>query len=240
MKTRFSLELALTADEQLRLFQVLQYLAERSDKKALIARELADYLAGSAGGENNPEARFENLIGSDTPGFDIVAVPKGARIFDTDGAPNLRMVCRIIANVVPHVLPFEFSFALLDDLDFHYRRALQPEGLSTVLTAVQAVEDAIKDARNAGLDPERGPAVTLLARHVGRLAAPDPTADTTADQPLRAQCLERIAELKSKPAIVALVRRGVDYDPDARKTFHREASRALRQIAFELGLTHDL
>ena len=59
------------------------------------------------------------------------------------------------------------------DLDFRYRRALQPEGLSTVMTAIKAVEDAIQDARNAGLDPERDPAVTLLARHVGRIASPD-------------------------------------------------------------------
>lgn len=57
------------------------------------------------------------------------------------------------------------------DLDFRYRRALQPDGLSTVLTAIRAVEDAIQDARNAGFDPERDPAVTLLARHVGRVAS---------------------------------------------------------------------
>ena len=126
------------------------------------------------------------------------------------------------------------------DLDFRYRRALQPEGLSTVLTAVRAVEDAIQDARNAGLDPERDPAVTLLARHVGRLASASTDPDTSADQPLRAACLARIADLKSKPAIVALVRRGVDFEPEARKAFHHEASRALRQIACELGIAHDL
>jgi hypothetical protein len=126
------------------------------------------------------------------------------------------------------------------DLDFRYRRALQPEGLSTVQTAVQAVEDAIKDARNAGLDPERDPAVTLLARHLGRLASP-PAADDTAsaDRQLRAQCLERIAELKTKPAIVALVRRGVDYEPEAKRAFRCEAARALRHIAAEIGLAHD-
>ena len=47
MKTRFSLELALTPDEQLRLFQLFLYLAERADGTALIARELADYLTGA-------------------------------------------------------------------------------------------------------------------------------------------------------------------------------------------------
>lgn len=125
------------------------------------------------------------------------------------------------------------------DLDFRYRRALQPEGLSTVLTAIKAVEDAIQDARNAGLDPERDPAVTLLARHVGRLATPCALDDRSVDQPLRAACLERIADLKSKPAIVALVRRGVDFDPEGKRAFRREAGRALRQIANEIGLSSD-
>ena len=125
------------------------------------------------------------------------------------------------------------------DLDFRYRRALQPEGLSTVLTAIRAVEDAIQDARNPGYDPERDPAVTLLARRVGRLATPCARDDMSLDQPLCVECLERIAYLKSKPAIVALVRRGVDFDPDGKRALRREAGRALRQIANELGLKYD-
>ena len=35
------------------------------------------------------------------------------------------------------------------DLDFRYRRALQPDGLATIPTATQAVVDAMQDARNA-------------------------------------------------------------------------------------------
>jgi hypothetical protein len=56
------------------------------------------------------------------------------------------------------------------DLDFRYRRALQPDGLATIATATQAVVDAMQDARNAGIDPARDPATILLARHVGRIA----------------------------------------------------------------------
>ena len=44
------------------------------------------------------------------------------------------------------------------DLDFRYRRALQPDGLATIPTATQAVVDAMQDARNAGIDPARDPA----------------------------------------------------------------------------------
>ena len=126
------------------------------------------------------------------------------------------------------------------DLDFRYARALQPEGLSILATAVQAVEDAIKDARKAGLDPEHDPGVILLARHLGRLASPcDGTDVRPGDAALKRQCLERIAQLQARPAIIALVLRGVDYDPDARIAFRREASRALRQIAYELGIPRE-
>lgn len=126
------------------------------------------------------------------------------------------------------------------DLDFRYRRALQPDGLATIPTATQAVIDAMQDARNAGIDPARDPATILLARHVGRIAlghAPDAT--FAEDAPLRRQCIERIDELKSKPALVVLARRGVGYDPQAKRVFHREARSALRIAARHLGLGPD-
>ena len=126
------------------------------------------------------------------------------------------------------------------DLDFRYRRALQPDGLATISTATQAVVDAMQDARNAGVDPARDPAIILLARHVGRLALghlPDATYEE--DLPRRRQCLARIDELKSKPALVALARRGASYDPEAKRAFHREARVALRIAARHMGLEPD-
>ena len=126
------------------------------------------------------------------------------------------------------------------DLDFRYRRALQPDALCTIATATQAVVDAMQDARNAGVDAARDPATILLARHVGRIALGNP-ADATyeEDLPLRRQCLTRIDELKSKPALVALARRGISYDPEAKRAFHREARSALRVAARHLGLDPD-
>ena len=126
------------------------------------------------------------------------------------------------------------------DLDFRYRRALQPDGLATISTATQAVVDAMQDARNAGVDPVLDPATILLARHVGRIALghlPDATYEE--DLPLRRQCLARIDELKSKPALVALARRGVSYDPEGKRAFHREARVALRIAARHMGLEPD-
>lgn len=122
------------------------------------------------------------------------------------------------------------------DLAFRYRRALQPDGLATISTATQAVVDALQDARNAGIDPSRDPAILLLARHLGRLAA---DATFPEDRDLRQQCLAKIDELRSKPALVALARRGVAYDPEAKRTFHREARAALRVAARHIGLEPD-
>ena len=126
------------------------------------------------------------------------------------------------------------------DLDFRYRRALQPDALATIPTAIQAVVDAMQDARNAGIDPAGDPATILLARHVGRIALGNPPdAAYSEDLPLRRQCMTRIDELKSKPALVALARRGIGYDPEAKRAFHREARLALRVAARHLGLEPD-
>ena len=126
------------------------------------------------------------------------------------------------------------------DLNFRYRRALQPDGLATIPTATQAVVDAMHDARIAGIDPAADPATILLARHLGRLAlghAPDES--FAEDKALRQQCLAKIDDLRSKPALVALARRGIGCDPEAKRAFHREARSALRVAARHLGLGPD-
>ena len=123
------------------------------------------------------------------------------------------------------------------DIAFRYRRALQPEGLLSIETARDALTDAMKDARNAGIDPERDPAVILLARHLGRIAnGEDVTIPRTLDCEMRRACLAKIDELRSKPALVALARRGITYDAEAKTAFHREAKSSLRALARELGL----
>ena len=117
MTTRFSVELTLDNDERLRLFQVFQYLVEAGEGRGLIASELAAYLAGPNVGTRAPERIFAERIGTETTGFDIIAQGNnGVRIFDTGGEPNLRMLCKIIATVVPTILPIEFTFALVDEV----------------------------------------------------------------------------------------------------------------------------
>lgn len=121
MQTRFSLEIDLTTGEQLRLLQVWQYLVEFESGDALVPRELADYLAGANAQGDLPERRFKELIGTDDPGLEFIhARGTKLRIYDRDGAANLRLLCKIIAHVIPRVIPLEFSFALIDEANHRY------------------------------------------------------------------------------------------------------------------------
>lgn len=121
MQTRFSLDLDLTTEEQLRLLQVWQYLVELESGDAVVPRELADYLAGANAKGDLPERRFKELIGTDDPGLEFIHADKASlRIYDIDGSPNLRTLCKIIAHVIPRVIPLEFSFALIDEANHRY------------------------------------------------------------------------------------------------------------------------
>jgi hypothetical protein len=123
------------------------------------------------------------------------------------------------------------------DLAFRYQRALQPDALVTLRSASDALAEAMRDARNAGYDVERDPAVILLGRHLGRIASGlDPAASYAGDKIVREKCFAKIAELRTKPALVPLARRGVSYDPEAKRAFHREARSALAALARKLGL----
>ena len=125
------------------------------------------------------------------------------------------------------------------DIDYRYRRALSPEGLVTYETCLMAVNDAVADAKLAGLDPAADPAVQLLSRRLARFSLGTAENEHDDDQDLRKRCVESLAALKHKPAIVALVLRGVDHRPVELAHYRREGQRTLRQIAGELGLERD-
>lgn len=122
------------------------------------------------------------------------------------------------------------------DIDYRYRRALQPDGLTTYEHALRALNEAIDDVKLAGRDIATCPAVLLLTRHLSRIAEGTEQLDLAADRQLRDQCIERLAELKKSPAIIALVRRGIDYRTEELRHYRREGSRTLRLIAAQLGL----
>ena len=118
------------------------------------------------------------------------------------------------------------------DTHFRHAQALDPTGLDTIASCLHAIQAAAEDCRNAGVPFEHDPAVVLLARHLGAVAAlafPDSRA-------LRSLCAEALAEIRRKPMLVVLARRGAAYDADAKRALHAEARKALRLLADALGL----
>ncbi|GFE77128.1 hypothetical protein NTCA1_47770 [Novosphingobium sp. TCA1] len=126
--------------------------------------------------------------------------------------------------------------AVFYDLDFRFRRALAPEGLTTFTHCMAALSDAAADAQRAGFEPGNDPAVQLLARRLARFSTDTQDEIHPDDALLREDCLTRLADLKHRPAIVALLRKGVDYLPQDLADFRREGQRTLRQLAVALGM----
>jgi hypothetical protein len=117
------------------------------------------------------------------------------------------------------------------DVAFRHQQALDPSALTTVAGTLHAIEAAIRDCRNAGVDIEIDPAVTLLARHLASVCA-----NRGDDAILRRRCLDAVAELRRHPALITLALRGVAYDEAAKALFHADGRRALRRLADALGL----
>jgi len=121
------------------------------------------------------------------------------------------------------------------DVPFRFLQALDPSALTSLPAAIHAVDAAITDSRNAGKDFETDPAVLLLIRHAGRLA----TDERQTDLQLRRACIDQIAELKRRPALLVLSQKGVAYDASAKHLFHADGRRAMRRLADALGLRED-
>ena len=117
------------------------------------------------------------------------------------------------------------------DTAFRFQQAVDPSALTTLASAVLGLSAAIEDCRRSGSAAETDPAVLMLARHLGSVAA----ANGRTDSALRQDCMEAISDLRRKPMLVTLAYRGVAYDADAKKAFHSEARKALARLAEALG-----
>ncbi len=121
------------------------------------------------------------------------------------------------------------------DIAFRYQQALDPSVLLTLPNALYALNAAIEDCRNAGRPQDSDPAVILLARHLGAIASEIGDSDVE----LRRACIDAIADIRRKPALIALAHNGVAYDEPAKKLFHSDGRKALRALADALGLAED-
>lgn len=117
------------------------------------------------------------------------------------------------------------------DVAFRYSQALDPSALITLGTTLHAIQAAITDCRNAGIEVETDPAVILLVRHLSQVCA-----DRGTDADLRRDCIARIADLRNRRMLKTLALRGVAYDEPAKRLFHSEGRAALRRLAEALGL----
>jgi len=117
------------------------------------------------------------------------------------------------------------------DTAFRFQQAVDPSALTTLASAVHGLSAAIEDCRRSGSAAETDPAVLMLARHLGSVAA----ANGRTDSALRQDCMAAISDLRRKPMLVTLAYRGVAYDADAKKAFHSEARKALARLAEALG-----
>src|SRR3546814_18108394 len=61
-------------------------------------------------------------------------------------------------------------------------------------------------------------------------------ADRASNVELRRTCMDAIAELRCKPALIALAHKGVAYDEPAKKLFHSDGRKALKRLADALRL----
>jgi len=121
---------------------------------------------------------------------------------------------------------------MIYDVPFRHQQALDPSALTTVTATLYAINKALEDCRNAGVNPDSDPAVALLTRHIGTVSS------NTAETPvLRAACNRRIEDLKRFPTLLTLAIRGVAYDVAAKNQFHQDGREAMRMLASALGLT---
>lgn len=118
------------------------------------------------------------------------------------------------------------------DAAFRFQQALDPSALTTLACGLNVLIQAIDECHRNHIDVERDPAVLLLTRHLGNIATENRPPQTE----LRRACVEAVGAAERTPILVALARRGVDYDSEAKAAFHSEGRKAMTRLAKALGL----
>jgi hypothetical protein len=121
------------------------------------------------------------------------------------------------------------------DVSLRFRQALDPSTLTTLAGGLNALVQAIDECQRNRADPERDPAVLLLAQHLGDIAVENRPSQAE----LRRVCIKAVGAVERTPLLVTLARRGVSYDNDAKEAFHREGRKAMTRLATALGLQRD-
>jgi hypothetical protein len=117
------------------------------------------------------------------------------------------------------------------DIAHRFNQALDPSACTTLTASLHVLNAAITDCRNAGKPHEHDPAVLLLARHLGEIAG----SRIPSVMQLRRSCMDEIAELRRRPALIAIAAKGIYHDEPAKKQFHADGRRAMYDVRSNLG-----
>ncbi|WP_267347114.1 hypothetical protein [Sphingomonas sp. GM_Shp_2] len=120
---------------------------------------------------------------------------------------------------------------MLYDTIYRHDQALSPSGLETLPAALHALISAVDDCRRAGKPIALDPAVLLLVRNLATVAG-----RRTATADLRLACIADRSSVLASPALLQIAGHNVDGDPAAKRIFHRQARRALADLATTIGL----
>ncbi len=118
------------------------------------------------------------------------------------------------------------------DTLYRHDQALMPDGLETLPTALHALNAAVDDCRQAGKPIARDAAIMLLIRNLADVA--ERSGSSVAE--LRLRCAAERAAVVAAHALLAIAGHSVAGDPAAKRTFHRQARRALARLAEAIGL----
>jgi len=121
--------------------------------------------------------------------------------------------------------------------DTHHRHndALNPEALTTIPTALHALNAAIEDCGHAGKSPERDAAVLLLIHNLKEVARKSGLNQAE----LRVRCALDRRDVIERPALLAIAGHRIVENIAAKRTFHAQARSALHHLSQALGLGDD-
>ena len=115
------------------------------------------------------------------------------------------------------------------DIAFRFNQALDTSALTTIDGALHGVTAAVEDCRCAGKRANHDPAMLLLLRHLGGIAAATGADDTA----LRGACFDIVRDLRRHPVMTTPALRGVVYEAEGKILVHREGRRALKALDAE-------
>lgn len=121
------------------------------------------------------------------------------------------------------------------DTLYRHNQALSPAGLENLTAALHALYAAVDDCQRAGKPVARDAAILLLIRNLADVAE----CDAPSINDLRLRCRTDRLAVEAAPALLDIAGNSIAGNDHAKRTFHRQARRALTRLveAIELDPT---